>query len=55
MGPRAKDSAGDREMQIPQTSLLGIAINHFDKIYESQTPVVVDDEESAPNTPVIDL
>ena len=27
----------------------------FDKIYESKTPVVVDDQESEPNIPVIDL
>ena len=36
-------------------SLPGIAINHFDKIYESQTPVIVDDQENEPNIPVIDL
>ena len=39
----------------PNLSLPGIAINHFDKIYESQTPVIVDDQESEPNIPVIDL
>ena len=36
-------------------SLLGIATNHFDKMYEIETPVVVDDQESEPNIPVIDL
>ena len=36
-------------------SLLGIATNHFDKIYEIETLVVVDDQESEPNIPVIDL
>ena len=36
-------------------SLLGIVSNHFDEIYESKTPVIVDDQESEPNTPVTDL
>ena len=36
-------------------SLPGIVTNHFDKIYESETSVVVDDQESRPNIPVIDL
>ena len=36
-------------------SLPGIVSNHFDEIYESKTPVIVDDQESEPNTPVTDL
>ena len=48
-------SCGAIEFPYPKLSLPGIVINHFDKIYESQTPVVVDDQESEPNIPVIDL
>ena len=36
-------------------SLPGIVTNHFDKIYESEMPVVVDDQEEERNVPVIDL
>ena len=36
-------------------SLPGIVSNHFGEIYESKTPVIVDDQESEPNTPVTDL
>ena len=43
------------EFPDPKLSLPGIIINHFDKIYESQTPGIVDDQESEPNIPVIDL
>ena len=35
-------------------SLPGIATNHFDKVYESEMPVVVDDQEQEP-IPVNDL
>ena len=38
----------------PKLSLPGIATNHFDKIYESEMPVVVDDQEQEP-IPVNDL
>ena len=48
-------SCGTIEFADPKLSLSGIATNHFDKIYESETPVVVDDQESEPNIPVIDL
>ena len=48
-------SCGAIEFPDPKLFLPGIATNHFDKIYESQTPVVVDDQESEPNIPVIDL
>ena len=48
-------SCGAIEFPDPKLSLPGIVINHFDKMYESQTPVVVDDHESEPNIPVIDL
>ena len=33
----------------PKLSLPGIATNHFDKISESEMPVVVDDQESEYN------
>ena len=36
-------------------SLPGIVINHFNKIYESEMPAVVDDQEQEPNIPVTDL
>ena len=36
-------------------SLTGIVTDHFDKIYESEKSVVVDDQESRPNIPVTDL
>ena len=36
-------------------SLPGIVTNHFDKMYESEMPVVVDDQEQEPNISVIDL
>ena len=39
----------------PKLSLPGIVTNHFGKIYESEMPVVVDDQEQEPNIPVIDL
>ena len=39
----------------PKLSLPEIVTHHFDKIYESETSVVVDDQESRPNIPVIDL
>ena len=39
----------------PKLSLLGIVTNHFDKICESEMPVVVDDQEQEPNIPVTDL
>ena len=39
----------------PKLSLLGIVTNHFDKICESEMPVVVDDQEQEPITPVTDL
>ena len=48
-------SCGAIEFPDPKLSLPGIIINHFDKIYESQTPGIVDDQESEPNIPVIDL
>ena len=48
-------SCGTIEFADPKLSLSGIATNHFDKIYESETPVVVDDQERGPNIPVIDL
>ena len=39
----------------PKLSLPGIITNHFDKIYESEIPVVTDDQEQEPNIFVIDL
>ena len=39
----------------PKLSLPGIVTNHFGKIYESEMPDVVDDQEQKPNIPVIDL
>ena len=36
-------------------SLPGIVTNHFNKIYERETSVVVDDQESRLNIPVIDF
>ena len=48
-------SCGAIEFPDPKLSLPGIIINQFDKIYESQTPGIVDDQESEPNIPVIDL
>ena len=48
-------SCGAIEFQDQKLSLPGIFINHFGKIYDSQTPVVVDDQESEPNIHVIDL
>ena len=39
----------------PKLSLPGIVTNHFDKIYEIEMLVVVDDQEQEPNIPVIDL
>ena len=36
-------------------SLPGIVTNHFNKIYESEMPAVVDDQEQEPNIPVTDL
>ena len=32
-----------------------LSLHHFDKIYESDMPVVIDDQEQEPNVPVIDL
>ena len=48
-------SCGAIEFPDPKLSLPGVIINQFDKIYESQTPGIVDDQESEPNIPVIDL
>ena len=48
-------SCGAIEFPDPKLPLPGIIINHFEKIYESQTPGVVDDQKSEPNIPVIDL
>ena len=48
-------SCGAIEFPDPKLSLPGIVTNHFDKIYESGTPVVADDQESGPNIPVFDL
>ena len=48
-------SCGAIEFPDPKLSLPGIVTNHFDKIYESKTPVVVDDQESEPNIPRTDL
>ena len=39
----------------PKFSLPGIVTNHFDKIYESEMPVVVDEQEQELNISVIDL
>ena len=39
----------------PKLSLPGIITNHFDKIYESEMPAIVDDQEQEPNIPVTDL
>ena len=36
-------------------SLPGIATTYFDKIYENEMPVVIDDQEREVNIPVIDL
>ena len=38
-------SCGAIEFQDLKLSLPGIFINHFGKIYDSRTPVVVDDQE----------
>ena len=48
-------SCGAIEFPDPKFSLRGIVTSHFDKIYESEMPVVVDDQEREPNIPVIDL
>ena len=48
-------SCGAIEFPDPKLSLRGIVTSHFDKIYESEMPVVVDDQEREPNIPVIDL
>ena len=49
-------SCGAIEFNLdPKLSLPGVIINHFYKIYESEMPVVVDDQEQEPNIPVIDL
>ena len=48
-------SCGAIEFSDPKLSLPGIVTDRFDKVYESETSVVVDDQESGPNTPVIDL
>ena len=49
-------SCGTFEFPDPKLSLPGIVTNHFDKIYESETSVVVDDDqESGPNILVINL
>ena len=48
-------SCGAIEFPDPKLSLPGIVTNHFDKIYESEMSLVVDDQESRPNIPVIDL
>ena len=42
-------SCGAIEFLDPKLSLPGIATNHFDKISESEMPVVVDDQESEYN------
>ena len=34
--------------------LPGVVTSHFGKIYESEMPVVIDDQEREPNIPVID-
>ena len=39
----------------PKLSLPGIVTNNFDKIYESEMSVIVDDQEQEPNIPAIDL
>ena len=48
-------SCGAIEFRDPKLSLPGIVTNHFDKFCESETPVLVDDQESEPNTPAIDM
>ena len=48
-------SCGAIEFPDPKLSLPGIVTNHFDKFCESETPVLVDDQESEPNTPAIDM
>ena len=39
----------------PKLSVPGIATNDFGKIYESEMPVVDDDQEQEPNIPETDL
>ena len=46
-------SCGAIEFLDPKLSLP--VTNHFDKIYESETPVLVDDQESESNTPAIGM
>ena len=48
-------SCGAIEFPDPKLSLPGIVTNHFDKIYEIEMSLVLDDQESTPNIPVIDL
>ena len=48
-------SCGANEFLDPKLSLPGIVTNHIDKIYESEMPVIIDDQEREPNIPVIDL
>ena len=49
-------SCGAIEFNLePKLSLPGIVTNHFDKIYEIEMPVVVDDQEQESNIPVTDL
>ena len=51
-----KFSSGAIEFNLyAKLPLPGIVINHFDKIYESEIPVDVDDQEQEPNIPVTDL
>ena len=51
------DTASCGAIEFPDTklSLPGVVTSHFDKIYESEMPAVVDDQEREPNIPVIDL
>ena len=48
-------SCGAIEFPDPKLSLPGIVTSHFDKICESEMPVVVDDQEKEPNISIIDL
>ena len=48
-------SCGAIEFLDPKLYLPGVVTSHFHKIYESEMPVVVDDQEREPNIPVIDL
>ena len=48
-------SCGAIEFPEPELSLPRIVTNRFDKIYESEKPVVIDDQEREPNIPVTDF